>query len=287
MGKHQIVVSAENNPYMGWQCQLFYFSCVTRLNQQPLIIVHDSRSNWYSGFYDLVKAGCAVHPAPNYRVHGSGDNYACRNHPGSLIEAAKLITDQNAFIVLCDADLIFTRTIEFPEILSGEFSSILNYESDSVSAASRELGIASERVYSQKDSLSCSVPYIIPAPQACEFGTTWLHAIDAFHPRQWEDVMYAFGLAVVKLGLKLNITRLADTNYFPDEKVRAAIIHYAYADERWDKRHYFTVEQAARVWDPVVEASAGSILDEIFTQIRQARDFYRDPYFPGRPVKSI
>jgi Tfp pilus assembly protein PilE len=78
--------------------------------------------------------------------------------------------------------------------------------------------------------------------------------------------------------LELNITRLADTNYFPDEKVRAAIIHYAYADERWYKRHYFTFEQAATVWDPVVEATAGSILDEIMTQIRQAGDFYRDPF---------
>ena len=286
MGRHQIVVSAENNPYLGWQCQLFYFSCVTRLGQQPIIIVHDSRRNWYSGFYDLVKAGCGVYPAPNYRVHGRGDDYACRNHPGSLIEATKLVTDPNAFIVLCDADLIFTRTIEFPEILSGEFSSILNYESDFVRDASRELGIAIESVYSKQDSLSCSVPYILPQHQAREFGTTWLQAIDAFPSRRWEDVMYAFGLAVVKLGLKLNITRLADTNYLPDEKVSAAIIHYAYADERWDKRHYFTVEQAARVWDPGVETTPGSIIDEIFTQIRQARDFYRNPYFPG-PPKSI
>ena len=285
MGKHQIVVSAENNPYMGWQCQLFYFSCVTRLKQQPLIIVHDSRSNWYSGFYDLVKAGCAVHPAPNYRVHGSGDDYACRNHPGSLIEAAKLVTGQNAFIVLCDADLIFTRPLEFPEILSGEYSSILNYESDFVRDASRELGIDIEMVCSQKDSLSCSVPYVIPAHQAHEFGTTWLQAIDAFRQRSWEDVMYAFGLAVVKLGLQLNITRLADTNYYPNEEVRAPIIHYAYADERWDKRHYFTVEQAATVWNQNLEAPAGSILDEILTQIRQAGDFYRNPYFPG-PLKS-
>lgn len=286
MGKHQIVVSAENNPYMGWQCQLFYFSCVTRLNQQPLVIVHDSERNWYPAFYDLVKAGCAVYPAPNYRVYGSGDDYAGRNHPGSLIEAAKLLTDQNAFIVLCDPDLIFTRTIEFPEVLSAEFSSILNYESDFVSDASRELGIPIEMVCSQNDSLSCSVPYILPVHQAHELGTTWLRAIDAFRPRQWEDVMYAFGLAAVKLGLKLNITRLADTNYFPNEGVRAPIIHYAYGDERWDKRHYFTVEQAATVWNPTIETSTGSILDEILTQIGQAGDFYRDPYFSGQ-LRSI
>jgi hypothetical protein len=286
MGKHRIVVSAENNPYMGWQCQLFYFSCVTRLNQQPLIIVHDSGSNWYSGFYDLVKAGCAVYPAPNYRANGSGDDYACRNAPGSLIQAAQHFAGQDAFIVLCDADLIFTRAVEFPETLSGEFSSILNYDFDFVRDAVTELGIEHGTLDLQKESLSCSVPYVIPVAQAHELGTTWLHAIDAFRPRQWEDVMYAFGLTLVKLGLKLNITHLADTNYWPDEKARAPIIHYAYGDDRWTKRDYFTVEQADAVWETKIEATAGTIRHELLEQIRQARDFYRDPYLLSQP-KSI
>ena len=48
--------------------------------------------------------------------------------------------------------------------------------------------------------------------------------------------MYAFGLAVVKLGLKLTITQMATTNFRPDEQVREPIIHYAYGDERWSKR---------------------------------------------------
>lgn len=278
MGKHRIVVSAENNPYMGWQCKLFYFSCVTRLKQQPIIIVHDSGRNWYPGFYDLVKAGCAVYPAPTYRGNGSGDDYACRNTPGSLIQAAQRFAGQDVFIVLCDADMIFTRAVEFPETLSGEFSSFMTYDLDSVSEALGQLGIEPETLDLRRDSLNCSVPYVIPVAQAHELGTTWLHAIDAFSPRRWEDVMYAFGLALVKLGLKLNITRLADTNYWPDEKVSAPIIHYAYGDDRWTKRDYFTVEQTDAVWDTREEAPEGTILDEILTQIRQARDFYRDPY---------
>jgi hypothetical protein len=278
-GKHRIVVSAENNPYMGWQCKLFYFSCVTRLKQQPVIIVHDSGRELYPGFYDLARAGCVIYPAPNYRANGSGDDYPCRNHPGSLIEAAQRFSGQDVFIVLCDPDLIFTRAVEFPETLSGEFSSILNFDLDPVRDAMGKLGIEYQALEPQKDSLSCSVPYVVPVAQAHEFGTTWLRAIDAFHPRQWEDVMYAFGLALVKLGLKLNVTRLANTNYCPDEKVGAPIIHYAYGDERWTKRDYFTTEQAAVVWEARTEATAGTILDEILTQIRQAGDFYRDPYF--------
>lgn len=279
MGKHRIVVSAENNPYMGWQCQLFYYSCVTRLNQQPIVIVHDdSGRKWYPGFYDLVKAGCAVYPAPNYRANGSGDDYACRNQPGSLIQAAQLFAGEDVFIVLCDADLIFTRAVEFPEILSGEFSSILNYDFDFVSDGAAELGIEQGTLDLQKESLSCSVPYVIPIARARELGTTWLDAIDAFRPRQWEDVMYAFGLALVKLGLKVNLTQLADTNYRPDEKVSAPIIHYAYGDDRWTKRDYFTLEQAGAVWETRVKATEGTILNEVLTQIRQAGNFYRDPY---------
>ena len=91
MGKHQIVVSAENNPYMGWQCKLFYFSCVTRLNQQPIIIVHETGRDWYPDFYDLARAGCAVHRAPNYRVTAAcGDDLAWSQLSRLLIKAAEI-----------------------------------------------------------------------------------------------------------------------------------------------------------------------------------------------------
>ncbi|HET6669206.1 MAG TPA: hypothetical protein VFH15_03150 [Pyrinomonadaceae bacterium] len=278
MSKHRIVVSAENNPYMEWQCKLFYFSCVTRLGQQPLIIVHDSGEDWCPGFYDLVKAGCTVYPAPNYRTGAHGDDYSGRNHPGSLIQAAQHLADQDEFIVLCDPDLIFTRSLEFPETLSGEFSSFMDYDSVHVSEALKELGLEKELVDLQKESLRCSVPYVIPIAQAQQLGVTWLQAIDAFHPRLWEDVMYAFGLALVRLGLTLNITHLTDTNYWPDEKVKAPIIHYAYGDDRWTKRNYHTVEQVAAIWETQPDTNEGTILDEILTQIRQAGEFYRDPF---------
>lgn len=287
MSKHRIVVSAENNPYMEWQCKLFYFSCVTRLGQQPLVIVHDSGADWCPGFYDLVKAGCTVHPAPNYRISANGDDYPGRNHPGSLIQAVRHLADPDDFIVLCDPDLIFTRALEFPETPSGEFSSFMNYDSEHVSEALKRLGLEEEQVQQQKESLRCSVPYIIPTTQAAELGVTWLNAVDAFQPRRWEDVMYAFGLALVKLGLQLHITHLADTNYWPDAKVRAPIIHYAYGDDSWTKRSYHTAEQAAAIWETRAETTPGTILDEILTQIQQAGEFYRDPFALSLPPRSI
>ena len=286
MHKHRIVVSAENTPYMEWQCKLFYFSCVTRLKRQPLFIVHNSGKDWCPGFYDIVRAGGAVYSVPNYRTGRSGDDYAGRNHPGSLIEAARLLGDQLDFIVLCDPDLIFTREVEFLESLAGEFSPFMDYDSDSVSHPLRDLGISKEALNPQKESLRCSVPYVVPAGRATELGTTWLHAIDAFNPRRWEDVMYAFGLTVVKLGLKLTVTQMATTNFRPDEQVREPIIHYAYGDERWSKRDYYTKEEAVAVWDADQEAISGSILGELLSQIRQAREFYRDPYSMSKPKST-
>lgn len=298
MGKHCIVVSAENNPYMAWQCKLFYFSCVTRLNQNPLIIVHETGQAWHPDFYDLAKAGCAIHRAPNYRTAANGDDLPGRNHPGSLIKAAETCDERNEFIVLCDPDLIFVRAADFLNCLSAEFSSFMDYDRDLVQEARRRFGIQRDELDAKKEKLTVAVPYVIPSALASEFGRIWLEAIDLFPSRQWENdqalkrpngspvytrrhvVMYAFGLTVVKLGLEIEVTQLMDHNYWPDEPVRAPMIHYAYGDERWNKRSYFTDEQASAVWDPETEAAEGTILFEVLSQLRQAGEFFRNPYAP-------
>ena len=114
MSEHfQIVVSAENNSYLSWQCKLFYYSCVTRMNHQPIIIVHDWGHGWHPDFYGLAKAGCAIYPAPSYRVNKSGYDYAPRNTAGSLIHAAEICAGKSEFIVLCDPDMIFANTLVF------------------------------------------------------------------------------------------------------------------------------------------------------------------------------
>lgn len=297
MGKHQIVVSAENNPYMGWQCKLFYFSCVTRLNQQPLIIVHETEQDWHPDFYDLVRAGCAVQSAPNYRTSRSGDDLPGRNCPGSLLKAAGICDERDEFIVLCDPDMIFVHATNFLNCLSAEFSSFMDYDRDHVEEARVRLGIQRDELDAKKEELKAAVPYVIPKALAPEFGRTWLQAIDAFPSRAWEKerrfnrppgspvyerrhvIMYAFGLTVVKLGLDIEITHLTDHNYWPNEPVRSPMIHYAYGDDRWNKRNYFTDGQASDVWNPQLEAAEGTILSELLSQLGQAREFFRDPYF--------
>ena len=277
MVKHRIVVSAENNPYMEWQCKLFYFSCITRLKQRPLIIVHDTGGNWCKGFYDLVKAGCAVCPAPSYRTTVLGFDYPGRNQPGTLLEAAKHFAGEDGFIVLCDPDIIFTRPFEFPDVLSGEASSFMNYETELVKSVMAELGIE-RRVSLDEEFLHCSVPYVVPIAEAQRLGETWLTAVDAFQKPRWEENMYAFGLALLQLGLRPNVTRLSITNHRPDDKINAPMIHYAYGDDRWNKRNYFSVEQVDDVWKDKVEVTEGTILSELLTQIKQAAVFYGDPF---------
>lgn len=298
MAKHRIVVSAENNPYMAWQCKLFYYSCVTRLKQQPLVIVHASGAKWCPDFYDLVRAGCQVFPAPSYRTAANGDDLPGRNAPGSLILAAELCAGRDEFIALYDPDIVFVRPFDFLNCLSAEFSSFMDYDRELVQEARRRFGIQREELDAKKDKLTVAVPYVVPTTLAADFGRTWLEAIDVFPSRKENEekfngppdaptyerrhvVMYAVGLTALKLGLEMEVTNLMDHNYWHDEPVRAPMIHYAYGDERWNKRDYFTERESTEVWSPAVHAADGTILGEIISQLRQARDFYRNPYFPS------
>ena len=74
--------------------------------------------------------------------------------------------------------------------------------------AAKKIGIRLETLNRQKEELCCGVPYVIPATAAKRFADAWLQAIDAFSPQEWEDQMYAFGLAVVKLGLRVTLTHM-------------------------------------------------------------------------------
>jgi len=275
---HQIVVSAENNPYIAWQCKLFYFSCVTRLNHQPVVVVHSWGEEWHPDFYELAKAGCAIYSAPNYRYDRAGNDYACRNHPGSLLRAAELFHHQDVFIVLCDPDIVFVRRVEFPAAIAGEFSSFMDYDRDFVNEVLPKMGVWREALDAKKDSLCISVPYVVPANLAKDLGEIWMSAIELFQPRRWEDVMYAFGLSAVKLGLTPEVTHLVDHNYWPEAELLAPIIHYAYGDQRWNKRDYASDETSGKLWNPPDQYPPETILGELANQIREAREFYRSVF---------
>jgi hypothetical protein len=270
---HRIFVSAENNAYCGWQSKLFYFSSVTRLNHQPIFIVHESGCVWHSDFDALRRAGAAVYAAPSYAqsVH---DVYKPRNTAGSLVHAAEMC-GQDELIVLCDPDMIFLGDPDLPNSLSVNSYFYMDYDRAEVIAAMRKLNIPRALVESQKEELRGGVPYVIPASVARRLGITWLETVDAFPPRQWIDIMHAFGLAVAKLGLKVTRSDVVDVNLRPSTRPQHKIIHYCYGDNIWDKRFFIEENDAKQLWYPRVWAEEGTILAEILAQIVEAREFYQ------------
>jgi hypothetical protein len=275
MDKHRIVVSAENTPYAAWQAKLFCYSCLHLLQHSPLIIVHDgSGKPLHRDYQSILKAGGAVQSVPNYRTTGHGDDYFPRNTAGTLLHAAEMCDGENEFIVLCDPDMILVCRPDFPSTLSGDFYAYMNYDREVVDIAAQAIGVTREMIEAQKQELRCGVPYVIPVSEARSLAELWLEAIDSFPPRRWEDNMHAFGLAVAKMDLKVTLTQLADHNYWPDNLVEREMIHYCYGDEVWNKRDFLTDEEAQSVWEPQTIAREGTILSEIFRQLREAREFY-------------
>jgi hypothetical protein len=276
--RYRIVVSAENSPYLAWQAKLFHFSCVSRLNRSPIVIVHDRGSKWRRDFQEIADAGAIVSRAPSYRMTSNGDDYPPRNTAGTLLHGAQLCSAKDEFIVLCDPDMIFVRQPDFSGNLSGEYYGHMKYDRKRVRRTAKAIGIRLEMLDRQKEELCCGVPYVIPVAAAKPLADAWLRAIDAFPPRSdsshWPDQMYAFGLAVVKLGLRVTLTHMMNHNYWLDAMVDRDVIHYAYGDKTWDKRSYLTTRQARKVWSPAAAAQQGTILAELLSQIREARDFY-------------
>jgi hypothetical protein len=276
---HLIVVSSENSPYLAWQTKLFYFSCLSRLKLQPLIIVHDLEEEWCTDFKDILRAGGVIRRAPNYRARPDGEAYPPRNTAGTLLHAAEISKEQDStqdgFFVLCDPDMIFLRAPNFPSEMSAEYYAYMDYSQARVGSAAERLGIQERELRAREADLRCGVPYVIPVSDAELLAGKWLAAIDAFYPPMWTDVMYAFGLAAVDLNLKLTLTNMVATNCYPETTLSNNIIHYCYGSKTWSKRDYLTAEQSLGVWDPVAKVSEGTVEAEIISQIKEASEFYR------------
>lgn len=279
--KHRVVVSAENNAYVAWQVKLFHYSCLTRLQQSPLVVVHETGRGPHPYFSDVVRAGGIVRRAPNYRTTVWGDAYPPRNTAGTLQYAAEACDSQDEFIVLCDPDMIFVREPDFPSALAGDYYSYMDYSQAEVKRAARHLGLKPRRLSGLGDALRCGVPYVIPVAVAGDLARRWLEALDAFPPRRWTDIMHAFGLAAVSMNLQPALTKTVVVNDGRAASLAGDVIHYCYGDEMWDKRHYVREEQARGVWEPPLPARGDAVSSEIFRQIKEAREFYRDSFFPA------
>lgn len=284
---HRIVVSCENGAYHGWQAKLFYYSCVTRLNRQPIFIVHENGRPWHSDFHDLARAGAVVRRAPSYVL---GNGLLPRNTAGTLLQALPLI-GKDEFIVLCDPDMIFVRKPRFRSRLAANHYHYMNYQRPVVEAVVQRFGMAPRVLRRKNPRLCVGVPYVIPAAKAAPLADLWLKVFDAFPLRGrhrddiWQDIMYAFGIAVVKMGWDVEVMDQVDLD-LPKARLRKAMVHYCWGTAAWSKRRYLGPRAAPRVWHPTYRPSPGSVLAELFSQITEAREFYRDPLFEKTPLRS-
>jgi hypothetical protein len=278
--RYRVVVSSENNPYMAWQTKLFYYSCVSRLKHQPLIMLHESGSQVCLDFYDIIRAGGIVRVVPSYKRSRSGDTYPPRNTAGTLLHAARMCEGEYDFIVLCDPDMIFVREADFARGLSGGYYPYLDYSLEEVQRAGLRLGIRPQLIEERRDELKCGVPYVIPVANAYGLAERWLAAVDLFSTRGWTDIMYAFGLAAIQAGMRVSLMNGVDFNCYPESPATGFVIHYCYGNQTWDKRHYVSAQQARKVWEPAVEAAEGTVLKEIISQLREAREFYGNHLYP-------
>jgi hypothetical protein len=271
-----VVVSCENHFYHGWQAQLFYYSCLTRLGHAPLIVVHECGEKLHPVFSEIKNHGGRIHLAPSYIRLRNGQRYPPRNTPGTLFEASKIVAG-GEYLVLCDPDMIFLRRPPFPDALSGDFYAYMNYEQTRVRQAWELLGIA--KVNSDRlEQLQCGAPYVIPRGIARPLSLTWMEALDAFETPHWEDMMYAFGLACVRLDLDVMLTYFGTHNFDPFKRVDTEIIHFCYGsedDQTWNKRQFFSESSASEVWHARGQAEPGSVLAEIFKQLEEADAFFR------------
>ncbi len=259
---------------MAWQAKLLHFSCLSRLKQAPVFIVHERGNDLHPGFKEILNTGGSVFEVPSYRRTKHGDEYPPRNTAGTLWHASSLLVGHSSHLVLLDPDMIFVRPPVFPNTLSGDFCSYINFNRDFAQTAIRVFGVPPEMVAEQNQTLRCGVPYVIPIADARALAEVWLEAVDSFPPRKWENIMYAFGLAAVKLGMPVTQTRIAQTNYSQSDPLEGDLVHYCYGDESWSKRHYFTEDKTERVWELQVNAPHNTVLGEILSQIKEAREFF-------------
>lgn len=271
----RVVMSGENSPYMAWQAKVFHYSCVTYLHHTPIVVVHDLDEELHPYFRDIARAGGLICPAPAYRVARHGGIYCARNTPASLLHALDVRLPGDEYFVLCDPDLIFLREPELPAALYGSFYDSLDFRQAWVQDAARAFGVSVEEML-RREELRCGVPHVVPVRDARRFAETWIDAIDVFQPDvDWSISMFAFGIAAMKLGHEVACSAVMQTNWDQAATPARPVIHYAFGDERWNKRHFMYADQVARVWDAWIEpAEEGTVLGEVLRQIQGARDFY-------------
>lgn len=267
-----VVVSSENSSYLAWQTLLFCFSAVTRLGKMPVVVVHHTPGPMRPEFILLREWGCRVIEAPSYLSHPLRQ-YPPRNELGSLLTIAEHPDFTNGHLLFCEPDMLFAEpTLIYNDELSAEHYSYLHYEQNRIRSVAKRFGVA-RQVEERSIDLMIGVPYLIPCSLLSRIAQRWIDVLDAFTELEWIDIMYAFGITLAVEDLPVSTTRFMTDNLHQLDPLNRKIIHYCYGDELWNKRWFREGESPLDLSKrtPHLKGISGTIIAEIFSQIRQAR----------------
>jgi hypothetical protein len=268
-----IVVSADNTPFMEWQSQLFHYSCVSTQGQPPIIVVHCAvGEELRPGFQRIVEMGGQVQRAPRFSDAGKGF-YLPRNFIGTLLS----VSSHAETLVLMDPDMIFVRSVEFKA--RAVSLDVVGYMDPGSPDYAEWLPSACERAgVSYADLLaggsSGGVPYVIHSHDRSPLANTWLECLDACadpgsEAIPWIGLMWAFVMAAHKLRMPISQTENTILNWRQDGLPEAkSIIHYCLGDEFFDKRR-----DGHMVWS-LPQRGEGTVSGRILEEIAAARRFY-------------
>jgi hypothetical protein len=234
------IVSAENNPYLAWQCALFWRSATSHCGVEPSFMIHQTGTP-RDPLFDRFSCSDRLIFAPSYRYLANGRLYVPRNNVGTLIEAARRFRED--WFILFDPDMIFTRDPEFRCEWSGD------------------------RVEYGPEGMRVGAPYVIPREMAAEFASRWLEQLDSETSFEWTISMWAFVKACRDLGIVYRETDHCLNNYHPGVAVTKPIIHYCYNNPKWSKRAFLT--DSSEVFKNIPTGIESSVEEEIFQQLRE------------------
>jgi hypothetical protein len=283
----ELVVSAENNPYMAWQALVFHFTCLKHLARSPIIVVHDDEPKLHPLYARLCDHGGRVQQAPGYREAG-GPLYPPRNSPATLRHVE--VDENTRFIVLCDPDMVVLRpwpledlALEPDEISLDSVSYLIPEDQARPRLESIYAGQGVDLAEVDRRPFPGGVPHLIPISQKEPLSAEWLRLIDVFLRDFESDLsctiptlasMWALDLAIRRLKLRPVLTRYTINNFNGRQPLPrcpgsdAALLHYCYGDDAFDKRDFMQESQIRDVWN--TRADPGTIHEALCAEIRAA-----------------
>lgn len=273
-----IVVSADNNGYLGWQCEVFH---ATWPGPDPVVFMaHKSKGEPpHPAFERILSEGGIVCFPPRWSDLTYPDVYLPLNTPASLHYAREAYPDLG--IVLMDSDIVAVEPVDWPRALAGDFCGYCNAE---------YVGAADE---GEGEGLKIMAPYVFPAGFDRSFAERWkdstialLDEWDIEHgdagrrgdlgSARWSIMMYGYGMALGE-ARKAELVQMATTNNNPDALLETPLIHYAYRGRRFCKADYGGPDGRDRFWAFAKQCpveSDGTVETELLCVFRRAADYW-------------